>query len=286
MRYCCAMPSLASMFCVALTPCAQAAPAWGDTWIGYRYSAHYTEPGNPGDVAKNILQITHASGYALGQHFLNLDVFKSAHNDPAKGGGTGATEVYLTYRNQLQYGKIVGSPLAFGPVKDLALTAGVDINTKNNEFGPRKRMIVIGPTVKFALPAGFVDTSVYYVREWNQCGLAVCAQPQNHSDILFKPYYQFNINWGIPFSVASLALKFQGYYSLNGKKGDDYQNHATGVEQLMRASLMLDVGALSGGARNVLWVGPGYEYWRNKFGNVNRPGVDTDALSVNLEWHF
>lgn len=286
MRYTCAMPSFVCVSLSVLAPCAFADPGFSDTLIGYRYSAHYTEPGNPKDVAKDILQITHVSSYALGQHFINLDVFKSAGNDPAKGGGTGATEVYLTYRNQFQYGKVFGQPLAFGPVKDLALTAGVDINTKNNEFGPNKRMLVLGPTVKFALPAGFVDASVYYVREWNHCGLAVCARPENQSDILFKPYYQFNVNWAVPFSVAALALKFQGYYSLNGKKGDDYQNNPTGVEQLMRTSLMLDVGQLGWGHRNVLWVGPGYEYWRNKFGNQGKPGVDTDALSINLEWHL
>jgi len=286
MRYSYAMPSLVSISLSALAPCVLAAPAFSDTFIGYRYSAHYTEPGNPKDVAKNILQVTHVSGYALGQNFINLDVFKSDRNDPAKGGGSGATEVYLTYRNQFQYGKVFGQPLAFGPVKDLALTAGVDINTKNNEFGPNKRMLVLGPTVKFALPAGFIDASVYYAREWNHCGLAVCALPANQRDILFKPYYQFNVNWGIPFNLAALAMKFQGYYSLNGKKGDDYQNNPTGVEQLMRTSLMLDVGQLGWGQKNVLWVGPGYEYWRNKFGNVNKLGINTDALSINLEWHL
>ncbi|NWE46650.1 hypothetical protein [Pseudomonas gingeri] len=286
MRHVFAVPSFVSILSLVPSICLLAPLAWGDTLVGYRYSAHYTEPGNDGDVAKQILQVSHVSGYSLGQNFVNLDVFKSDRSDPAKGGGSGATEVYVTYRNQMQYGKVFGTPLAFGPVRDLALTAGFDYNDKDNAFGPNKRMLVFGPTVKFALPAGFVDASLYYAREWNHCGLDACDRPGNHNEILFAPYYQFNVNWGVPFAVAGLPLKFQGYYLLNGSKGDDYQQQSTAPEQLMRASLMLDVGRLGWGASNVLWIGPGYEYWRNKFGNHDRPGVDTDALSVNIEWHL
>ncbi|KAA0980394.1 hypothetical protein [Pseudomonas sp. ANT_H12B] len=286
MRYLIAVPSLISISLVTFAPSAFAGPTFSDTLIGYRYSAHYTEPGKPNDVAKNILQVTHVSGYKLGQNFINLDVFKSDHSDPAKGGGTGATEAYVTYRNQFQYGKIFDKPLAFGPVKDVALTAGFDYNTKNNEFGPNKRLLVVGPTIKFALPSGFLDASVLYAREWNHCGLAVCSKPGNHTDLAFDPFYQFNLTWGVPFTAGALPLKFQGYYTLSGKKGDDYQNRPTGVEQLMRTSLMLDVGQLGWGEKNVLWIGPGFEYWRNKFGNDGGKGVDTNALSINVEWHL
>ncbi|NWB96824.1 hypothetical protein HX882_13050 [Pseudomonas gingeri] len=286
MRHSFAVPVLVSIIPFVLASTAVAAADFSDTLIGYRYSAHYTEPGNPRDVAKQILQVTHVSSYSLGQNFINLDVFKSAGNDPAQGGGTGATEAYVTYRNQFQYGKVFGTPLAFGPVRDMALTAGFDYNTKNTTFGPNKRMLVLGPTVKLAMPAGFVDVSLYYAREWNHCGLDACNKPGNQTDKLFDPYYQFNVNWGIPFTVGALPLKFQGYYLLNGRKGGDYQNQPTGVEQLMRTSLMLDVGQLGWGAKNVFWIGPGYEYWRNKFGNQAGPGANTDALSLNIEWHL
>ncbi|MCS5516763.1 hypothetical protein NWF32_22915 [Pseudomonas qingdaonensis] len=175
-------------------------------------------------------------------------------------------------------------PLAFGPVKDVALTLGLDWNTKNNAFQSRKRMILIGPTLKFALPAGFLDLSLFYAREWNHCGLDSCRQPGNHSRMAFDPFYQLNLTWGIPFALGSLPMKFQGFYSYSGEKGDDYRRNPTADEQLMRTSLMLDAGAVLGGARNTVWIGPGYEYWRNKFGNravatdrrgrlVDQPGV-------------
>jgi hypothetical protein len=47
---------------------------WSATYIGYRYGTQFHEPGTPNAVRKNILQLTHADGYALGGNFLNLDI--------------------------------------------------------------------------------------------------------------------------------------------------------------------------------------------------------------------
>jgi nucleoside-specific outer membrane channel protein Tsx len=71
-------------------------------------------------VRKHVLQFSHASGYAYGQNFLNLDVLQSDKNDPSSGGDTGATEFYLTYRHQLHLGKLLDKDLSFGPVKEVA----------------------------------------------------------------------------------------------------------------------------------------------------------------------
>lgn len=47
---------------------AQAA-TWSDTFVGYRYGTQFTEPNNPENIEKHILQFTHVSGYSLGQNF-------------------------------------------------------------------------------------------------------------------------------------------------------------------------------------------------------------------------
>ncbi|MDT0512971.1 hypothetical protein [Halomonas sp. LES1] len=258
------------------------ATTWSDTFIGYRHGTQFTEPGNPRDIEKHVLQFTHVSGYSLGQNFLNLDVLQSDSADPVSGGDSGATEAYLTYRHQLQLGKLTGEPAAFGPIKDVALTGGFDLNTKNTDFAPRKRLLVVGPTLKFDVPKGFVDLSLFYAHEWNHCGASFC----DVNEIEFDPYYQINLAWGVPFVAGPLPLKFQGFYNYNGEKGEDYQGNDTDPEQLMRTSLMLDVGQLAWGEANQLWAGVGYEYWRNKFGNHGKDEVDTDAPTFQLEWHL
>lgn len=275
--------------CIAVnTPAAQAA-TWSDTFFGYRYGTDFHDPNNTNDLEKHVLQFTHASGYSVGQNFVNLDILQSDSNDPANGSDNGATEFYLTYRHQLHLGKAADKNLAFGPVKEVAITAGFDLNTKNSRFAPRKRLLVAGPTLKFDVP-GFLDLSLLAGQEWNRCGLGAPACPQ--SDITFDPQWIISAAWGIPFQAGPVPLKFQGFLNYNSKKGRDYADVETEAEILMRTSLMVDVGQMVSGKNNTCFMGVGYELWRNKFGNhsfangTRKSGIDTDALTFQMEWHF
>lgn len=280
-------------FAAAIAPSAVLAATWSDTYVGYRYGTEFREPTNTKDVEKHVLQFTHASGYSVGQNFLNLDILQSDNWDPAsphkRGEGSGATEFYLTYRHQVHLGKVFERSFAFGPVKEVAVTAGFDLNTKNTAFAPRKRLLVVGPTLKFDVP-GFLDVSLLLGKEWNHCGLGGPACPK--SDISFDPQWIISAAWGIPFNAGSVPLKFQGFINVIGEKGDDYAGVKTHTETLMRTSLMVDVGQMAWGKKNTFLMGVGYEYWRNKFGNhaygngVEKPGIDTNAPTFQMEWHF
>lgn len=257
------------------------AATWSDTYVGYRYGSEFTEPSNTKDIEKHILQLTHASGYAYGQNFFNLDLLQSDENDPASGDkageGDGALEAYLTYRHQLHLGKVLDKDLSFGPVKEVALSAGFDLNTKNTSFGPRKQLLLVGPTLKFDVPKGFVDFSIFYAHERNRNGF----KPAGEKDITFDDYTVYNLAWGIPFQAGPMPMKFQGFGNYNTAKG-----LGTEDEILVRTSLMVDVGQLAFDKSNTLWAGVGYEYWDNKFGNHDKPGVDTRAPTFQMEWHF
>lgn len=274
---------------LAAVPASGQAATWSDTFVGYRYGTEFREPTNTRAVEKHVLQLTHASGYSVGQNFINVDMLQSDKADPASGSTNGATEFYLTYRHQVHLGKLLDKRLAFGPVKEVAITAGFDLNTKNTRFAPRKRLLVVGPTLKFDVP-GFLDVSLLYGKEWNHCGLGAPACLR--SDISFDPQWIISAAWGIPFSAGSVPLKFQGFINVNSDKGRDYAGVKTRTETLMRAALMVDVGQMAWGTKNTFLMGVGYEYWRNKFGNhaygngVEKPGIDTDAPTFQLEWHF
>jgi nucleoside-specific outer membrane channel protein Tsx len=263
-----------------------AAEESSDTFIGYRYGSSFREPHNPDDITKNIVQFSHASTYRYGSNYLNIDYFKSDSKDPASGtGSSGASEFYLTYRHQLQYGKVTGTPLAFGVIRDVALTAGFDLNTKDTTLGPRKQVIVVGPTIKFDVP-GFLDLGLWYYRERNHCGIPPCLEPGASSDLTFDSTYLINATWGIPFEVGSVPLKFQGFVNYVGTKGKDYTGHDTAKETLMRTSLMVDVGQVLVGRKNVAYVGLGYEYWHNKYGNQPGVGTKVNAPQLQVELHF
>ncbi|MGB7989325.1 MAG: hypothetical protein WCF44_08005 [Candidatus Methylophosphatis roskildensis] len=268
-----------------------AAATWSDNFIGYRFGTRFHEPSNPNDVQKHVLQFTHSSGYSIGQNFLNLDILQSDDKDPANGSTNGATEFYATYRHQIHLGKAFDKNLAFGPVKEVALTLGVDLNTKNTRFAPRKRLLLIGPTLKFDLPVpGFFDLSLLAGKEWNHCGLGAPACPR--SDIAFDPQLVLSLVWGIPFQAGAVPLKFQGFLNYNTEKGNDYAGVKTKAETLMRTSLMVDVGQMVSSKKNTFLVGVGYELWLNKFGNhafgngAVKPGIDTHTPTFQMEAHF
>lgn len=285
------MKTIQTLALVALAGTASFAHAatWSDSFLGYRYGTQFHEPSNTKDVRKHVLQYSQASGYAFGQNFVNLDILQSDKNDPSSGGDTGATEFYLTYRHQLHLGKLLERDLSFGPVKEVAFTAGFDLNTKNTTFAPRKRLLVAGPTLKFNVPNnGFFDLSLLAGKEWNHCGLASCTDHEHG----FDNQLILSAAWGLPFQAGPVPLKFQGFINYNTDKGKDYAGVKTEAETLMRTSLMVDVGQMAAGRKNTLLVGVGYEMWLNKFGNhataagATKPGINTYAPTLQMEWHF
>lgn len=263
--------------------------SWTDTFLGYRYGATFHDPGKTADLQKHVLQVGHADRYSVGQNLVNLDILQSDSEDPAKGSSNGATEFYLTYRHQLLLGEALEQDLKFGPIRELAVTAGFDVNTKTSPMQPFKRLLVAGPTLKLDVP-GFLDISLLIGREWNHCGLGAPACPND--DIAFDPQLIVSASWGIPFQVSGLPLKFQGFLNHLSEKGKDYAGVPTKAETLMRTSLMIDVGQIAAGKPNTFFIGPGYELWRNKFGAHSRldgstkAGIDTDAPTIQMEWHF
>ena len=54
----------------------------------------------------------------------------------------------------------------------------------------------------------------------------------------------------------------------------------------MRTSLMVDVGQVLVSRKNVTYVGVGYEYWHNKYGNQPGVGTQVNAPQFQVEWHF
>lgn len=256
-----------------------AAQTWSDTWLGYRHGDAFREPGNPETVSKDILSVGHASGYGYGQNFFNLDIFQSDRNDPAQGGATGATEFYLVYRHQVHADKLSHTSWQFGPARQVAVTFGFDLNTKNTAVTPRKRLVVMGPTLKLDVP-GFLDVSLLAAYETGHCG--VCQEPT----VSYDPFPMLNLAWGIPFDLAGAPLRVQGFANLIAGKGENHSGRDTHTELLARPALMLDAGHFWLGQDKVMWVGLGYEIWRNKFGNQGVVGVDTTTVTANAEWHF
>lgn len=295
---------LASAVLLGATFCSLPAHAqFQDNAIRYWYSSAFREPDtNDGkNIAKNIVSFTHVDGgNLLGNNFLNIDFLKSNAGDPTATATPsdpnpttiGAAEVYIVYRHDVSLNRVLKTKkFAFGPIKDVLITAGGDFNTKNTEFAPLKRMVVLGPTFAVKIPKGFWDVSLFWDKEWNHngyCGFNDPAKYCHTGGVTFNSAVMVSTAWSVPVAkIAKAPLSFEGFALLNSAKGTDGSGNGTKPETLLHPKLMYNFGRLISEKHN--WqIGGGYEWWNNKFGEDNHlnPGSCAHAPFVELAVHL
>jgi len=275
---------------VAMTLLAAApvrAADWSDTYIGYRYGTKFAEPYNTKDITKNILNLSHVSGYKYGTNFFNADMLLSNNTDPASAGSTnGAQEAYVVYRHTLDLGKVSGNSYKFGAVRGLGLTAGFDFNTKTDAgYNSKKRMLVAGPTLMLDVP-GFLNVSLLELWESN----APYSTFTNTSTprYSYKSHPMVTLAWGVP--VGSLPLSFEGFANFIAAKGKDEFGANTAAETLIDMEVMYDLSSAIGAGKNTFKLGLEYQYWKNKFGNNASGPAGNGAFArtplIRAEYHF
>lgn len=262
---------------------------WSDTYIGYRYGTSFGEPFNNEDIAKNIFNLGHVSGYKYGTNFLNVDMLLSDSKDPASpGSSSGAQEIYVVYRHTLDLGKVTGSPesFKFGPIRGVGLTAGFDANTKDDAgYNSKKRMLVAGPTVMLDVP-GFLNVSILQLWESNAPYNKFSHTATDRYD--YDPHPMLSLAWGIP--IGSLPLSFEGYANFIASKGKNEFGGGTKPETNIDMQVMYDASSLLGASKNTARIGLEYQYWRNKFGNDHTGAAGSGAFAktpmIRAEYHF
>jgi hypothetical protein len=261
---------------------------FSDTLISTEWGPSYKEPGIVGPINKNIISFTHADGYKYGTNFFNIDALKSDGHDPANGGSGGAMEVYAVYRHTLSGNAVTGSKaFSLGPLGDIGLEFGFDVNTKNTTFAPNKRLLVIGPQFQFDLPGkGFLSISLVAAEEWGHTGLTF--SPTIQHDIQFDTYLLMENAWALPFTLIGVDWNFKGFMNVATPKGKDFFGADTKTEVLVHPKLMADVGKLIGIDRHIIEAGVGWQYWYNKFGNNHETtsGAIESTPFLELSYRF
>ncbi len=279
---------IAAAVLTTLATSAVLAADWSDTSIGYRQGSKFAEPFNANDIAKNILNLNHASGYKYGSNFFNADVLLSDSKDPAGAGSTnGAQEIYVVYRHTLDLAKVTGSPMKFGPIRGVGLTGGFDVNTKTDAgYNSKKRMLVAGPTLMFDVP-GFLNVSLLALFESNA--------PYNTFSKKSTPRYTYDTHpmlsaaWAIPLGKDT-GLSFEGFANFIASKGKSESGADTAAETNIDMQVMYDLSGLLGAKPKSLKLGLEYQYWKNKFGNnASGPagkGAFAKTPMIRAEYHF
>jgi len=258
---------------------------WSNTSLSYRTGSRFAEPFNGKDIRKDVVQFTHASGYTYGNNFVNLDILLSDETDPsAKGASSGAQEFYVVYRNTLEWGKVSGKALGFGPVRDVGLTLGFDVNTKDDAgYNSKKRMLVAGPTLALDV-TGLLNVGVYALWESNA--------PYSTFTQVSTPRYRYDTHpmlgavWALP--LGATGLSFEGFANFIAAKGTNEFGRGTKPETNIDMQLMFDVGGLAGAKPKRFRAGVAYQYWRNKFGNDSDTiaGATASTPMVKAQYQF
>lgn len=289
-----------------------------DTQISYRYQFPSANPGSQiqnadgsfrnRDAPKHILNISHADAWAYGTNFFTLDILKSGSQFPA---GTtnppgsvaspflenyGNTEAYGLYRGTLSLNAILGTK-AFtipGLIKDVSLSYGFDANAQNDPFGSKKRDVVGGLNFAVDVPAGFLNVSAHAYKEWNRNGFNL--QPDR--DQSFNTVPEFEIVYNFPLAFTGLPLSLAGFNNIvlpkgrgiaRGNLADFAFNAPRGLEFLSRTNLVLDVGKLVYDQPNRVDAFIGFQYWLNKFGNVETAtfkGTEEKSFLAGFAFHI
>jgi hypothetical protein len=262
---------------------------FSDTSLGFRYGDNFREPGyadskNPHgiDINKDIISITHVDGWEYGTNFLNVDILKSFSRNPRADSTEGAIEVYAVYRADFSPNSIFKTDLfTFGPVRDVTLELGTDLNTKNDPFGSQKKLLVLGPNFHFDVP-GFLNIAFLYGHEWNRNSIA-------HTDDNFNPQLIISAVYSFPLDFIHFApLRFDGFTNINSPKGINGFQQKTDWEVLSQNRLVLDFGQVALNKPKFLDVFIGFEYWLNKFGNNHNlvPGSLAYTPFIGTAVHF
>src|SRR5690348_15081059 len=80
------------------------------------YGTEFQEPFNPEDVSKVTFTVENVAAWSWGSSFFFADTLNSTKNDH------GAVELYAEWFPSASIGKLTGSDLSAGPIKDVSLT--------------------------------------------------------------------------------------------------------------------------------------------------------------------
>ena len=242
-------------------------PTFADDTLMYVFGPGYRNPftitpSQPGgaDISRNAIEFKHVDAWRYGHNLVEIVIKKSSDVEPAAGGGDGAMGLYAIFRSGLGINRLAGAPVvAIGPLRDVAIQAGMNLETKNSDYAPQERTLYLGPSFQFRVGGGFLNVALQLRKEWNHNGHLGKAESYDLG---------FNVEpvWHLPFRLGGVNLALDGFAAYNTAKGKDAAGRDTRAELIARPLLKLDLGTLAGGKPHVLELGVGFEYWHNMFG--------------------
>lgn len=264
-------------------------PTFADDTLMYVFGPKYwnpfiATPSQPdgADISRNNIEFKHIDAWKYGHNLVEIIIKKSSDVEPAAGGGTGALGLYSIFRFGAGINRIAGAPLvAIGPLRDIDIQAGMNLETKSTDYAPQERTLYFGPNLQFRFGQGFLNLGLHLRKEWNHNGNL--GQSESYDvDLNVEPF------WHFPFQIGGARFAFDGFADYNTPKGKDAAGRDTRAEFIARPLLKLDISPVVGRKAHVLELGVGFQYYHNMFGkDASRvPGADEFTPVFSLAVHL
>lgn len=251
-----------------------AAPAfaemhWQNNSLTYLYGKNFKV--DAGEIQQTIT-FEHASGWSWGDMFLFVD--NKWYNGLS--GNDGHT-YYGEFSPRLSLGKISGTDLSFGPIKDVLISATYERGESQADGTPNQNYL-LGPAVDLEVP-GFdrLAINVYYRKPDGSTG---------------KPSGQWQVTptWAMTFPVGKSDILFDGYIDwVVNDAGSKGRGDFLSKNLHINPQIKYDLGKALDMTPGKLYVGIEYDYWSDKYGleDGSLPfKTDQNTFSAIVKAHF
>jgi hypothetical protein len=256
--------------------------------VGYWYGPNYRTPfvvkpgtGEAADIQRNSVEYSHVGSWGMVNNFADVMVNISDMAEPAASGGSGATEAYVILRSNVGLNEATySSTFHRGPLCDVSIEAGANLETKNSSYAPSEKTIYVGPNLQFSLPRGFFNVGLHLRKEWNHEGVLGRSES-------YDPGFNIEPTWMLPFSIGKGNFTFSGFADYNTPKGKDSFGTPTVGEFLIRSIVAMDIGGRLLHRSRLLDLSGGVWYWRNMYGKPSSaPGTEQTTPIIGMALHL
>jgi hypothetical protein len=256
--------------------------------VAYWYGPSYRTPfvvkqgtGVAADIQRNSVEYSHVGSWGMVNNFADVMVNMSDMAEPAANGGSGATETYSILRSNVGLNEATDSgTFRRGPLRDLSIEVGANLETKNSSYAPSEKTIYVGPNLQFSLPRGFFNVGLHLRKEWNHEGVLGKSESYDSG---------FNIEptWMLPFAIGKARLTFRGFADYSTPKGKDSFGTPTVGEFLIRSVVAVDIGGMLLNRSRLLDLSGGVWYWHNMYGKPSSaPGTEQMTPIIGMALHL
>ena len=215
----------------------------------------------------SILTLQHAAQWRFGDRFFFIDFSDDGGSD-----GFNDKNFYGEWYPTLSIGKLVNREISLGPIRDIAIIGGVNVDGDANVL-----KYLPGIRASWTIPGFyFLNTDFTAVLDASS-GLRRGGAPKTEDNFLF------DISWGAAFMLGSQSFTFTGHAEYSSSTTNELlppQDVEAWI--LAQPQLMWDFSKAISGTGNAFFVGIEYQYWQNKLGTT----VDENAVQLLLVWRL